>query len=148
MTVDDLFQETVARAVESADGFVFIDDNRFVAWITTIARRVIARSSPSPAFELRTVRLRHLGSSGPGIPQASLRSPARTPSSLASREEGVSALREAMDQLPEHYRKVLTLYKLEERPLADVAREMSRTKGATCRLIARATQELRRSLSE
>jgi DNA-directed RNA polymerase specialized sigma24 family protein len=53
-----------------------------------------------------------------------------------------------MQLLPAHYRKVIMLYRIEQRPLAEVAAEMGRTKGATCRLIARAMEMLRKGMLE
>lgn len=145
-TLDDLYQETVAAALASARSFVFRDDRSFLAWISTIARRVIARSVGDPAREARTVRIRRAESSGVGTPEAELLFRGRTPSSLAAAHERHDDLGEAIGKLPEHYRRVLTLYKLEERALAEVAQDMGRTKGATCRLIARAINELREIL--
>jgi DNA-directed RNA polymerase specialized sigma subunit len=43
---------------------------------------------------------------------------------------------------------VITLYKLEGRTLNDVAEHMMRSKGATCRLIARAMEKLRSLLPD
>ena len=65
---------------------------------------------------------------------------------MAAGREREIALHDAIGKLPEHYRRVLTLYKLEERPLTEVAARMERSKGATCRLIARAIGQLRDTL--
>ena len=145
-TVDDLFQETVAAAISSAETFVFQDDGRFVAWVTTIARRVIARSLSDPDGEPTAIRIKRAESSGVGVFETELSHGGRTPSSLAAGRERETVLREAIGRLPEHYRRVLTLYKLEERTLSEVAEEMGRTKTATCRLIARAIGQLRGTL--
>ena len=145
-TIDDLFQETMAEAVGSAESFRFRDDYLFVAWITTVARRVIARSVADPHWGPGTIRIKRAQSSGMGVPEGELSSRGRTPSSLAAVRERYTALRAAIRTLPEHYRRVLTLYKLEELPLAVVAKRMDRTKGATCKLIARAIEQLRESL--
>ncbi len=145
-TIDDIFQETMAEAVSSAESFVFRDDHRFVAWITTIARRVIARCVAGQHWGPGTIRIKRAESSGIGVPESELGSGGRTPLSLAAGRERYTALRAAVGTLPEHYRRVLTLYKLEELPLAVVAERMDRTKGATCKLIARAVEQLRRSL--
>jgi RNA polymerase sigma factor (sigma-70 family) len=147
-SIDDLFQETAAAAVSSADRFSYVDDARFIGWISTIARRVIARSSSGSARCFPTVRLRGAESSGPGVRETDLHGRGRTPSSLAASEERAVGLRAAMASLSADHRLVLTLYKLEERPLEEVARRMGRTKGATCRLIARAIGQLRHALVE
>ena len=51
-------------------------------------------------------------------------------------------------ELPSDYRTVLQLYRIEQRPLAEVAARMNRTKQATCHLIARAMATLRDALRE
>lgn len=143
-TLDDLFQETVVSATRSAHTFTFVNDDQFIGWIKTIARRAIARSIVIKGKPL--VRLRNHGSSGPGVGESGLTPTGRTPSSLVSSVEQRNRLKDALDRLPEDYRKILTIYKLEERPLDEVAREMKRSKGATCQLLARATTKLREVL--
>lgn len=147
-SVDDIYQETVARAIGSAQSFQFSDDRSFLAWIGTIVRRVIARSLSGPARDTPTVRIRRAASSGTGVSETDLSSGGRTPSSCAAAQERQKDLRKAMERLPDHYRRVLVLYKLEERSLSEVAARMGRTKGATCRLMARALGELRQHLAE
>ena len=147
-TVDDLFQETVATVIQSADNFVFVDNSRFLCWVYTIARRVMARSLSSARNGPNTIRICRASSSGGGVPEAELMAHTRTPSSMAATRERKTALVRAMQLLPAHYRKVITLYKIEQRPLAEVAAEMNRTKGATCRLIARAMEMLRKGMPD
>ncbi len=60
--------------------------------------------------------------------------------------ERKKVLSDAIETLPEDYRRVLTLYKLQELPLDLVTEKMRRTKGATCQLIARAMNLLRYKL--
>lgn len=145
-TVDDLYQETITTALASASTFVYIDDVKFLSWVSTIARRVIARQLGLPHQALNPVRLRGDHSSGVGVSEGGLRSGRRSPLSSVAMHETENALRGAIRALPEHYRKVITLYELEERPLGEVAEIMDRTKGATCRLLARAKTVLRKHL--
>jgi RNA polymerase sigma-70 factor (ECF subfamily) len=145
-TVEDLYQDTVAAAVGSVHKFTFYDDTRFLRWVNTIAKRVIARSSARAGREPQAVRVKRAGSSGVGVPDCELYASIRTPSSIVSRRERERALVDAINALPDHYRQALTLYKLEERPLADVAQRMGRTVGATAQLIRRATRELQARL--
>lgn len=147
-TVDDIFQETVVAAYKSADNFEFRDDRRFIAWIGTIARRVISRCAGGAKQDPQTIRIRGSQSSGNGVPDADLTLRARTPSSLAAEREYAAMLKRAIQRLPQDYRRVLTLYKLEERPLAEVAESMGRSKGAICRLIDRAMEQLRTKLAD
>lgn len=141
-TVEDLHQETVEIALESANSFVFSDDARFLGWISTIARRVIARSLRPRRREPTMVRLKRAESTGVGVPESALQAGTRTPSSVVAGAERTAALSKALQTLPPHYRLVIRLYKLEERPLAEVAARMGRSKGATGRLLRRALEAL------
>ncbi len=147
-TLDDLYQETAASALAGADSFEYVDEARFISWISTIARRVISNSLQDPRRLPSTLRIRRAKSSGVGVSEDLIFSSSQTPSSVVAGTERSDTLRRAMSKLPDHYRKVLTLYRIEERPLADVAERMERSKGATCRLIARAVTQLRQTIEE
>ena len=147
-TLEDLYQETVAGAIAGAETFVFHDDRSFMAWISTIARRVIARSVGDPRRAMRTTRIKGAESTGIGINESHLGCGGRTPMSSAASRERKAALREAIDRLPEDHRLVVTLYRLQERSLPEVAELMDRTKGATCRLLARAVTKLRKLMMD
>lgn len=147
-TREDIFQETLTRAIGSAAGFQYHDERRFLRWITTITRRVIVRSLGDPASTSDTLRIKGPLSTGVGVTESELKNMARTPSSLVSGREQAHELRKAIEDLPYDYRRVVTLYRLEERPLTEVAELMSRTKGATCRLLTRALQQLRMLLGD
>lgn len=147
-TVDDLYQETIAAALASSATFSYRDDASFVAWISTIARRTIGHQLGFPRQAFPSVRIRGEESSGAGVSEGRLASIRRSPSSSAAVHEGENSLRVALNDLPEHYREVIRLYELEQRPLAEVAQRMHRTKGATCRLLARAKDALRSKFEE
>ncbi len=147
MTVDDLYQETIAEACGSTSEFEFQGDAPFVQWIGTIARRVITRSLRDLDRKRQTMRIRRSGSSGVGVPEAFLLARDRTPSSIVARGDNRVAVARGMMQLPDHYRRVLTLKFIEQRPLEEVAASMNRTKGATCRLLCRALRSLRMVLN-
>ena len=146
-TVDDIFQETVVTALSSANNFAFQDDDRFVGWISTIARRVISRLASLRKNEPNIVRIKRAESTGIGVPEFQLFSSSRTPSSVESGHERQYALGVALEKLPEHYCMVLKLYQLQGHSLSEVSAEMGRTKGATARLIARATEALRKKMT-
>ena len=71
-TLEDLYQETVTGAIAGAETFVFHDDRSFMAWISTIARRVIARSVGDPRRAMRTTRIKGAESTGVGINESHL----------------------------------------------------------------------------
>ncbi len=147
-TADDLFQQTAIAALASAENFAYVDDAGFIAWVSTIARRVISQSLRDPKERPSTVRIRRMFSSGTGVSESRLFAPNRTPSSAVASSEWSDSVVQTIGRLPPHYRLVLQLYRIEERPLAEVAQRMNLTKGATCRLIARAVAMLRDRLGE
>ena len=69
-----------------------------------------------------------------------------TPSQAAMRIESIVRLRDAISRLPDDYRTVVALYKLESRDVAEVAQIMGRTENAVRVLYCRALKELRSSL--
>jgi len=147
-TVNDLYQETVARAIASAATFVYDGDARFLAWMGTIVRRVVGRALNQQDNKIHTVRIKRTQSTGVGVTDAELPSTCRSPSSVAAGLERSDRLARALRNLPEHYREVIRLYKLEQLPLREVAARLGRTPGATCQLLQRALQQLREVLTE
>lgn len=147
-SLDDLYQETVAQAIASAPTFVYDGDARFLVWIGTIARRVVGRTLNRQDNKIHTVRIKRSQSTGVGVVDAELPSTHRSPSSVAAGLERSDRLAAALHNLPEHYREVIRLYKIEQRPLREVARRLGRTPGATCQIFQRALQQLRETMTE
>ncbi len=145
-SVDDICQETLAQALASAPKFVFRGEKPFRAWIRTIARRTIAESIYQSKRCPAEVPIRRQSSTGIGVPERHLLSKNRTPSSVVARNEHQNRLKQAMLELPEHYRNVLVLYRLEGHTLAEVAERIGRTTGATVQLIRRANRLLSKKL--
>jgi RNA polymerase sigma factor (sigma-70 family) len=69
-----------------------------------------------------------------------------TPSRQAARREAVEILERTLAKLPTDYAKVVRLYDLECRPIAEVARELGRSEGAVYMLRARAHEWLRETM--
>jgi len=145
-TIDDIYQETVTAALASAETFEYVNDAGFISWVSTIARRVISHSLRGRQGRLSTVRIRGAESSGVGVSETHLYALNRTPSSAVADHERSDSLVKILKELPDDYRTVLQLHRIEERPLTEVAARMNRTKGATCQLIARAMAMLREKL--
>ncbi len=66
-----------------------------------------------------------------------------SPSQAAVRVESIARLHQAIARLPDDYRTVVALYKLESRDVDDVARIMGRSENAVRVLYCRALKELR-----
>lgn len=144
VSLDDLFNEVIAEALSAAKSFEYQGDERFLRWMETITKRVMARAVEGPHFIL--TRLRSPDSLGTGVPAEDIPGNARTPSSIVNQRDERTLLYKAMDRLPQHYRQVLVLYAAERRPVSAIAAEIHRTEKATYGLLARATAALRECL--
>lgn len=71
-----------------------------------------------------------------------------SPSQRAERNEQLLALADALAQLPEDQRLAVELHHLQGRPLAEVAGQLDRSKGAVAALLFRALKHLRLHLAE
>jgi RNA polymerase sigma-70 factor (ECF subfamily) len=71
-----------------------------------------------------------------------------SPSCHAQREEELARLAAALARLPDDQRTAVELHHLQGQPLAVVAAELGRGKGATAALLFRALKKLRQLLSE
>jgi RNA polymerase sigma-70 factor (ECF subfamily) len=71
-----------------------------------------------------------------------------SPSQRAERHEQLLRLAEALARLPEDQRRAVELHHLQARPLAEVAAELGRTKGAVAQLLFRGLKKLREHLEE
>lgn len=69
-----------------------------------------------------------------------------TPSRVAAKNEAFGCIEDALAKLPPDYRRVVTLYDLECRPIEAVAAELKRSHGAVFMLRARAHDRLREVL--
>jgi RNA polymerase sigma-70 factor (ECF subfamily) len=72
--------------------------------------------------------------------------PDHTPSRSAARREGMQAIRTAIAELPEEYRRAIELRYFEGYSLEETAILMDRTTGAVRGLIDRARRQIRESL--
>jgi RNA polymerase sigma-70 factor (ECF subfamily) len=71
-----------------------------------------------------------------------------SPSQQVMRQERLLALADALTQLPPEQRQAVELHHLRGWPLAEVAREMNRSKGAVAALLFRSLKKLRTLLAD
>jgi RNA polymerase sigma-70 factor (ECF subfamily) len=71
-----------------------------------------------------------------------------SPSQKAIRQEELLRLADALTQLPADQRQAIELHHLQSCPLAEVARQMRRSKGAVAALLFRGLKKLRELLSD
>ena len=80
--------------------------------------------------------------------ECGLAAPNSTPSQAAARSEQAVMVAEAIASLPEHYREVIMLRHIEERPFAEVAERMARSIDSVEKLWVRALAKLRQALGD
>jgi RNA polymerase sigma-70 factor (ECF subfamily) len=150
---DDIMQQTYADAAFGIGRFNSTSEGAFVNWLGTTATRNLRDALKMLEADKRGGQERHRVE-GTGDQQSyvqlidMLSSPDRSPSSQGAREEAVEKVKAALQQLPEDYRQAVTMYDLEQLPIAQVAAAMGRSEGAVFMLRARALQRLHEILGQ
>jgi len=150
LDADDVMQVTYLEAFLQLEQLRAGDEKAFAVWLRRIAdhnlrdaiKALTQQKRPQP--ERRVDRVAASDSAAVLLEQ--LGTGSSTASRYATREEGLSLLRDALAALPRDYRSVVELYDLQERPAGEVAKQMARSTGAVFMLRARAHQWLRRLL--
>lgn len=142
---DDVLQDTKVNAYRNLHRFEHRGDDSFDRWVATIALR-----------RLRTEIQRHRAlKRGGGRADAStvpdnsivamldlMGGPEKTPSRRVARQEALSAVRAALELLPEHYRQAVQLVYLDGLSHEDAARRMGRTASAVHNMCHKAKRKL------
>jgi len=139
--VDDVLQETLMRAYRDIGGFQYRSPGSFMSWVARIAEHVImdmARSQGRQKREAEMVRFR--SDSNPGGPEPV---DSMTPSRVFRENEALVRLIAQLDQLPEDYRTVILLAKVEGLTTAALAERLGKSREATSLLLHRAIKRLR-----
>jgi RNA polymerase sigma-70 factor (ECF subfamily) len=147
----DLVQETFLEAHRHFPGFRGQSEPEVAAWLRQILAGVLANLLRRYlGTQGRDVRLERelageLDQSSIALDRG-LADPGPTPSKLAAGRERAVLLADALAELPPDYQEVIVLRHLEERPFADVAKQMGRTEDAVQKLWVRALARLRKAL--
>jgi len=119
----DLVQDTFVDAQKGFGRFQGNSEREFLAWLARILRNNLRNFSRDyHEVEKRQMEgeVRLDDSAAQGNLKKRLVSPARTPSSVAIREEEAHSFRRAVQRLPEHYRLVIRLRDLERRSFEEI----------------------------
>jgi RNA polymerase sigma-70 factor (ECF subfamily) len=139
--VDDILQETLMKAYRDIARFEYRSPGSFMSWLARIAEHVImdlARSQGRQKREAELVNFRSDSNPGGPEPVDSL-----TPSRIIRENEALARLIEQLDQLPEDYRNVILLAKVEGLNTAAVAARLGKSREATSLLLHRAIKRFR-----
>ena len=146
LSLDDLMQQTYTDAFLNIGRFVPADEGSFAAWLSRIARNNLSDTLRNLEADKRGKDHRQVQPAGGDESFAALHelvsSGGTSPSGCAARGEARAALEQAIQRLPEAYRRVVQMFDLEGRPMEEVAGALKRSPGATYMLRARAHRRL------
>jgi RNA polymerase sigma-70 factor (ECF subfamily) len=143
---DDLVQETLLRAYRDLPRFTYRSPASFMHWLSAIADHVIADAVRYAG------RARRQGKEVPFRSESNPDGPepvhTLTPSRVLAQEEGLQALVGKLDALPEHYREILFLAKIEGCTTEEISSRLGKSRQAVSLLLFRAVRRLSELLDE
>ena len=132
----DVYQETMLRAVRSAEGFRWQGERAFANWLARIAENVVQE------------QVRRSGRHGHAALAEEPQAPSVSPSRAQRRDERFDRLRRALAALDPVSRRVVELSRLEGRPLGEIAAAVGRSPNAVALVLLRALRELRKRIGD
>jgi RNA polymerase sigma-70 factor, ECF subfamily len=138
MEVDDVLQETLLRAFRGIDTFQYRNPGSFLHWISRIADHVLI-----DAARYQGRARRDAGEQAPLRPEPL---DTHTPSRILAEQEGLAALVARLDSLPDQYREVILLAKIDGLATAEIAARLGKSREATALLLHRAVARFRQIL--
>ena len=139
--VEDVLQETFLEAFRDIKRFRYEKPGGFLSWLSRIADHAIADAARFHGRQKRRadlVRFRSVGTPDGPEPVDS-----DTPSRLLAEKEGLQALIQKLDSLPEDYRRAILLAKVEGLSNAEMAEQLGRSREAAALLLHRAIKRFR-----
>jgi RNA polymerase sigma-70 factor (ECF subfamily) len=138
--VDDILQETMLRAYRDIGQFEYKTAGSFMSWLTRIAGHVIVDAARAQNRQKRAAEhVPFRSTSNPGGPEPSDHN---TPSRIFAAHEALSRFVETLGRLPEDYRRVILLAKVEGLTTSEVAQRLEKSNEATSLLLHRAIKRL------
>jgi RNA polymerase sigma-70 factor (ECF subfamily) len=130
---EDIAQDILLAVHRDFGSFVGDDPRAFYRWFFTVAENRIRDIAD------------HFGALKRQLPSPMTFSQT-SPSTAAARSEEVARVMRAIEALPESFRQIVTLIRLEERSVAEAAEILGKTENAVRILYCRALKDLRSSL--
>ena len=148
---EDIVQQTFAEAFRCVSRFRQQEDASFLSWLTGIAENKIMDTVKSLQREKRgghRQRVRHVTTESRSVADLVdlLSAGSHTPSRSVAGHEAVGAIQNAIEQLPEEYRRAVQLRLLECKSFEETAQLMNRGPRAVQGLIDRAKKKMRAAL--
>ena len=152
LDASDVVQQAILQAHEGRAQFRGRTEAEWLAWLRAILANVLAATARRFAAGARAVgRERSLEAElerSSSRLECLLAADQTSPSQRAVRGEELLRLASALEKLPEDQRRVVELRYLKGLPVADVARQMGRTRPAAVGLLYRGLKRLRELLHD
>jgi RNA polymerase sigma-70 factor (ECF subfamily) len=139
--VEDVVQETLLRAYRDLGRFTYESPGSFLRWLATISDHVIVDRVRYQGRERRAgeeVPFRSASNPAGPDPRDSL-----TPSRLFAQQEAVDRLLDQLGALPEDYRNVILMAKIEGLTTIEIAERMGKSRENIALLLHRAVKRFR-----
>jgi RNA polymerase sigma-70 factor (ECF subfamily) len=141
VSIQDLLQETLLRAYKSFRDFDYRGPGSFMNWLSTIADHVVSDQVRSLERKKRKASLLRFRSDtnphGPE-PETSL-----TPGRVFEGREGIEHLKKALDALPDNYRQVIILARVQGYRTSEIAKYLQKSPEQVSLLLHRALKRFR-----
>lgn len=140
--VDDILQETLLRAFRGIDTFHYRTPGSFLSWLSRIAEHVLVDVARFEGRQRRDggEKVQFRSESNPAGPEPA---DSHTPSRVLAEQEEYASLLARLDGLPEQYREVILLGKVEGLSTAEIAERLGKSREATALLMHRAVARFR-----
>jgi RNA polymerase sigma-70 factor (ECF subfamily) len=152
LDASDIVQQAILHAHAGRGQFRGATEAEWLSWLRTILANVMAAAARRFDTHAREVRLERSLEAEMELSSSRLEcllaADQSSPSEQAVRCEELLRLARAMARLPEDHRLVVELHHLKGLPVAEVARQMGRTRAAVVGLLYRGLKQLREMLRE
>ncbi len=133
---EDAMQEILHRALKAIRSFEYRSEDSFLHWLGGIAENLIRNTARAKDRAPKMDQILE-------IPSKST-----SPSMKLRREERFERLQKALADLPEDYRQVIRLSRIEGLKTKDIAERMGRSPDAVKQLVVRALKKLKDSFGD
>ena len=139
--VDDIVQETLLKAYRDIAQFKYRNPGSFLSWLARIADHVIVDLARSQGRQKRAADVvRFKSESNPVGPEPAV---SVTPSRILAEKESLALLIARLDRLPQNYREVILLAKVEGLTTQELADRLGQTRESAALLLHRAIKRFR-----
>jgi len=139
--VEEILQEVFLAAFQDLNKFEYRSPGSFIRWLARIADHVITDEVRFQNRQKRRAELQRLRSDS--YPQGADPADTKTPSRMLAQQEALDALLTKLNALPEQYRDVILLAKIEGLSTQEMADRLGKSRENVALLLHRAIQRFR-----